>query len=333
MGKVTIEDISRLTGLSRGTVSRALNDRPDISEETKRRVLEACQQLKYVPSHAARALATGRRYAVAVLLDDLRRGFAASIVRGVAVRARSQRLAVHASDLAGNAEQAVEHVRMLVSERVDAVLLAVQLPPELLKRLLEALNGRPMVTVQPLAGARCDVLGPDYVESGRLAARHVLPKAGPNILYVHQPGDAGADLRRLGFEEVCRGAGLDPAEVVVEVERSEASADRLEVVRSRLGGLRALVASNDFLAVDLMLMCSREGRIPGRDIAVIGQGNEAVGLAIWPTLTTIEYAGEEVGARALELALQRVTKTRQDSPQEILVAPSLVLRESSRMLG
>ena len=76
MGKVTIEDISRSTGLSRGTVSRALNDRPDISAQTKQRVLEACLRLKYVPSHAARSLATGRRYAVAVLVDDLRTMFA-----------------------------------------------------------------------------------------------------------------------------------------------------------------------------------------------------------------------------------------------------------------
>ena len=54
MRKVTIEDISRDTGLSRGTVSRALNDRPDISTRTKQRVLETCRKLNYVPSFAAR---------------------------------------------------------------------------------------------------------------------------------------------------------------------------------------------------------------------------------------------------------------------------------------
>ncbi len=69
MARITIEDISRQTGLSRGTVSRALNDRPDISRQTKQRVLEACRKLNYLPSHAARSLATGRSFAVAVLVD------------------------------------------------------------------------------------------------------------------------------------------------------------------------------------------------------------------------------------------------------------------------
>ncbi|RMF85876.1 MAG: LacI family transcriptional regulator, partial [Planctomycetota bacterium] len=90
MGKVTIEDISRETGLSRGTVSRALNDRPDISAKTKRRVLEACRKLNYVPSYAARSLATGRRYAIAVIINSLTDPYDAEFARGVIAQGEAE---------------------------------------------------------------------------------------------------------------------------------------------------------------------------------------------------------------------------------------------------
>jgi DNA-binding LacI/PurR family transcriptional regulator len=104
MHKVTIEDISRDTGLSRGTVSRALNDRPDISPKTKQIVLESCRKLNYVPSHAARSLATGRNYAVAALVDNLESPFSAGFLRGAIDHARQAHYVVHVVELGPQAQ-------------------------------------------------------------------------------------------------------------------------------------------------------------------------------------------------------------------------------------
>lgn len=334
MGKVTIEDISRFTGLSRGTVSRALNDRPDISQQTKARVLNACQQLDYVPSHAARSLATGRRYAVAVLVDELRCGYASAFVRGVIARARSERYAVNISELGHEPELALAHLQTLVSERVDALLLATPIRPELEHRLTELVGDRPTVSTWPLRGIACDVLAPDHVESGRLAARHLLQGMSDGLLYVHETGTEAAAQRQTGFREECAAAGLDAERVVVEVPPREGrNDDRLAEVRGRLAGVRAIAASDDFVAVDVMLMCTQAGRMPGRDIAIIGQGNELIGERVWPTLTTTDACGEEIGRRALDVALQRVAKSRLDVPQHTLVPPVLIVRETTRCVG
>ena len=333
MHKVTIEDISRHTGLSRGTVSRALNDRPDISQQTKERVLEACRELHYSPSHAARSLATGRRYAVAILVDDLQSVFASAFARGVIARAQAEHYAVHVSELGAEPERAIEHLRALVSERVDSLLLATPLRPDLAQRVAEFMSERPLVAVAPLPGFACDVLGPDYAEAGRLAARHLLRGSAPDVLYVHQDSSAAGQLRRTGFEEVCQAAGLNPAQISIEVPPPRADqADRLAAVRARLGNVRALAASDDFLALELMLLCSSAGRSPGNDLAILGQGNESVGTRISPTLTTIDYCGTEIGQRALDIALQRVMNTRQDAPQQVSVAPLLIARETTRLL-
>jgi LacI family transcriptional regulator len=332
MGKVTIEDISRHTGLSRGTVSRALNDRPDISSQTKQRVLEACMRLKYVPSHAARSLATGRRYAVAVLVDDLRSMFAASFLRGVISRARTERYAVHVSELGTEPERAVEHLRTLVNERVDSLLFATALRADLAYQFADMINEHPLVTASAVPGLAADIVAPDYAEGGRLAAGHVLRGGAADILYVYENGSESATLRRTGFQEACRAAGGNPDAATIEVPtRTAAQAERLAPVRDRLGSIRAIVAGDDLLAIDLMLLCCQMGRVPGRDIAVIGQGNELVGARISPGLTTIDFCGEEVGQRAMDLSLQRVAKARQDAPLQTYVPPQLVTRESTHL--
>ena len=84
-------------------------------------------------------------------------------------------------------------------------------------------------------------------------------------------------------------------------------------------------------AIELMLLCYRQGLTPGRDIAIVGQGNEVVGARMNPALSTIDYCGEEIGDRAMEIGLQRVSKARQDSPQSTRVPPVLIARGSSQL--
>lgn len=329
MSKVTIEDISRHTGLSRGTVSRALNDRPDISTRTKERVLEACRQLKYRPSHAARSLATGRSYAVAVVVDDLRSVFADAFLRGVLAQAARDCYAVHVSELGADPRAAINQLCAIASERIDSALLATALPPDGVRQLTAALENRPLVACAPIEGATCDVYQPDHVEAGRLVGRHILRDGSADVLYVHAGGAWGAPERLAGFHEICRENNLAPEQVTIEIPGE--GRDRLAPVRDRLRSVRAIAAGDDFLAVELMLLCAEAGRQPGRDITLVGQGNELVGARISPSLTTIDFCGEEVGRRAMDTAIQRIQKTRQDAAQHTRITPLLVVRESSRL--
>ncbi len=333
MSKVTIEDISRHTELSRGTVSRALNNRPDISERTKQRVLKACAELKYVPSHAARSLATGRRYAIAVLVDDLRLSFAAGFVRGVISRAYADHYAVQVSELGDDPSAAITHLCLMAGERVDGLLLAATPQVGALRTVLDALGDRPLVASAALNGIRADVLMPDQAEIGRLAARHMLNAVTTGLFYVHEAGSTAADERLAGFQEVCRAAGLEPEQITITVAaRGPTAGNRLEPVRARLDGIRALVASDDYLALELMSLCQQAGRVPGRDIAVMGQGNELAGSMSAPTLTTIDPRATEIGQRAMDMMLQRIDKTRQDASQQLSIPPMLAARESTRLL-
>jgi DNA-binding LacI/PurR family transcriptional regulator len=327
MRKVTIEDISRDTGLSRGTVSRALNDRPDISTQTRQRVLEACRKLNYVPSYAARSLATGRNYAVAVLADNLRSAFTASFLRGVISRAQQSHYAVHVIEPGPNPPP--EQLAAFSPERIDAVLNAIPLDAPRASKLRRSMEDRVLISCWPFDGATCDVLTPDQAEAGRLVARFLVRNGLREILYVHRPTRSGAVERLNGFLEICRENAIDPEAVTATIT----DLSTLDALAPRLERAQAVVATDDFLAITLMLLCAHLARRPGEDLAVIGHGNETAAAEMHPTLTTIDFAGEEIGRRSMETALQRLGGERSDAPEHIRIAPLLVQRASTRHLG
>jgi LacI family transcriptional regulator len=335
MAKVTIEEISRRTGLSRGTISRALNDRPDINDQTKQRVLAECRKLNYVPSRAARSLATGRNFALAVVAGPLGASFMTDLLSGAARRAAREQYALQLVQPEDSIEQQSTLLQALANDRIDGVLLAGTLTPAALARFRESWGERPgVVSTVPLPEIACDVVGPDSRESGRLAARHVLQGAEPmDVVYVHRPAAWAADARLEGFREVCTDRGIDPDAVIfvlsATLESGEATPDDTAELQSRLRSVSRVVASDDFTAINVMIHCGRVGRDPGRDVAVMGQGNERIGPHVSPGLTTTECSGEEVGRRAVEVLLARAQGIRMDAFQTVEIAPRVVTRAST----
>jgi len=327
MRKVTIEDVSRATGLSRGTVSRALNDKPDISAKTKQRVLEACQKLDYAPSPAARTLATGRNDAVAVFVNALESAFTASFLRGAIARAEQDRYVVHVVNLRRGISLD-EHLRSFSPRRIDGVLNATALDAASAAQLQRVLGERVLTSCYPLDGVTCDVLAPDETEAGRMVTRFLLQNGHHEILYIHRATTSAAAARLAGFQEVCREEGIDAKAATATIT----DPDVLKTLASRLEGADAVIATDDFLAISVMLLCEQLGRRPGTDVAVVGYGNEPCAALIHPSLTTVDLDGEGIGRRTMETALQRIKHERMDKPEVLHVAPLLIERESTGQL-
>lgn len=324
MRRVTIDDISRYTSLSRGTVSRALNDRPDISRRTRDRVLEACEMLNYVPSHAARSLATGRNFAVVTLADDLRSPFTSAFVSGVTKSAERAGYVTYTTEIVSDAQEARRQIAALPIERVDAVLIASSISADNATVLREACAGRTIAACQAIDGIECDVFCPDHAEAGRLAAAHVITRGARSVLYVCRAGDVEGEDRLRGFREVCEQRDIDPD--IVTVDDTPASYDALLAPLATVG---AVVTADDAIGLAVMLRCERIGRQPGRDIAIVGQGNDRISGAAGTSLSTVDFNGCEIGERTMETVLQRIAKERLDTPATTLVAPRLIERASS----
>lgn len=334
MGKVTIEHISRLTGLSRGTISRALNDRSDINQKTKQRVLDACVEVNYVPSHAARSLATGRNYSIALFVDSFCSAFSASVLRGAASPAFDADYVLHPLELGSTAETAVSRLKRFAADRIDAIISAVALDAGAAQVLREMTGQHPVVSCWPVKGLACDVLTPDHAEAGRMAARHVLGSGVSDVVYLHADSDRAGEERRAGFQEVCRERGLD-ADAATHALVTGAGVGGVDwsSIRPLLERGAAVIAEDDFLAASALVASAECGRLAGRDIAIMGLGNEPFGERIRPSLSTVDLGGEEIGRRAVETVLARIAKKRMDRPQTVHIPPRLLIRESTQSLN
>lgn len=330
MAKVTIETISQKTGLSRGTVSRAINNRPDISQATRQRVIDACQELNYVPSHTARALATGRSWAFALVTQRLDSRFVADLACGAVNRAVELGYLVHLLPIGGKPGVDSNPLLHSLDDRIDGAML-VQVDPGLFFKQYQTISGKkPVISTAQMDGTTWDVLSPDYRESGRLIARHLIARERQNLLYVHRPAADPSGLRLEGFEEICRQHGYHCEQVVVHERRdSQTAPEGFSELASRIGGADAAAGTDCITALQICQIAVTTGRRPGVDLLVAGQGNEPYCSDVTPELTSTDFSGIEIGQRAVDLLVQRLNEKRMDSPTNTLVAPTLVCRPST----
>lgn len=325
MAKVTIEDISRETGLSRGTVSRALNDRPDISAVTKQKVLDACRQLNYVPSKAARSLATGRSFVVVGVVECLNDPTAGTFLRGILSKAESAGYALQILELGSDPELRRTRLNRLPHERADALLFHTKLSEQEQSMLSEQLGNQPIAAHTDLPGIKADRFAPDHRESGRITARHLIERAGQKIAYVRT--DQSSNVREAGFCDIMAQHGVPADQCVITVAPDQP--DGFSILHERLPMLDGIAADDDRLAAAVMLAAGRQGRQPGSNLAIVGQGNSALASALTPALTSIDWGAEEAGERGMTRILERVAKTYTAAPDATAVAPRLVVRASS----
>lgn len=277
-----------------------------------------------MPSYAARSLATGRSFAVAVLLSDVESAFSASFLRGLIDRADPAGYVVHIMDVGTTREAAAAQIRAFSSERVDGVVIGSPLL-NLEAELAHVLSGHPTAACVPVPGISADIFLADQAEAGRLAARHLIAGGRRELCYVHAPGGSFAGERWSGFAEVCAQEGIDAEAIRVDASQADWRAELLR----RAAHVRGIAATDDAHAISAMFACIQAGRTPGKDVAVVGQGNEPLGGAIRPALTTIDFSGREIGRRSFDVLLQRLDQSRMDTPHTVTVAPQLVVRETS----
>jgi LacI family transcriptional regulator len=317
----TIADVARLAGVGRGTVSRVLNDRPNVDPQTRERVLAAFRQLNYVPSAAARRLSLGRTHTIAVVVPYLTRASVVERLRGI-----EQALAKAGLDMiVFNVETPQRRDEVLRSlpqpARVDGLVLVSIAPHEHeLRRIRD--SGLPLVLVDAHHRSIPRVVVDD-VGGGRLAARHLLDLGHLRIGFVGDPmrppiGFGSSRLRLSGVEKALRADGLAiPVELVALGEHGR---QRARELTNRLLRLplppTAIVAASDTQALGVLEAAADLGlQVPG-DLSVVGYDD--IEAADYVGLTTIHQPLMETGSRAVQRLLGLIGGTTQPPLREVL---------------
>jgi LacI family transcriptional regulator len=322
----TIRDVAERAGVSIATVSRVLNDRADVSVETRERVREVARSVGYSADPAARALATQRTRLVGVVVGDNAGHRDLSLVFfGKVLAAISRRLA-HAEY-----EALLQAIDGGVQHRFDAAIL-IGLDGD--DPLVAELSGRdiPLVGVDVrISGGRSAFVGSDHADGVRLALAHLYALGHRRIAHLAGAANtlAGAD-RIAAFRRETDRLGLALSdEYVREGDFSSASGYRETCsVLALPERPTAIVAASDLMALAALQAIRDVGLEPGTDVAIVGFDDlEAAALA-HPPLTTIRQDRQELGTVAAERAVELIEDPEASPPPTVLPV-ELVVRASS----
>jgi LacI family transcriptional regulator len=332
---VTLKDIARDLGVSVITVSKALRDHSDISEETKARVLKRVKEMNYRPNLAARALVTGRTNLLGFVVPELMNPFFTEIVRGVSTALHGSGYTLVTTSADQDPKQEKQVVEQLIARRVDALLVAsTQWTVEMFRRVEEA--GIPYILIdRSFAGLASHFVGVNDEEVGALATRHLAEVGCRRIAHIGGAEISSVVGRMQGYKRALAKLGLasDP-ELVFSVERVEELSDEAgykaatELLRAepRPDGI---FCYNDLTAYGAIAAVLDAGlRVP-EDVAVVGCGNLIYDKFLKIPLTSVDQQTLAIGEKAGKLALQLIEAGEPIPPRRILLEPKLVIRKST----
>ncbi|WP_210583669.1 LacI family DNA-binding transcriptional regulator [Streptomyces sp. GESEQ-35] len=324
--RVTIDDVARSAGVSRQTVSRALNDKGEIGVTTKQRVLDAALALGYRPSRFARGLVRQDTISVGLVIPDLLNPFFTEVAAAALDAARGHGWHVVVYDTGDRIEEERGTLEVIASQ-VDAVVGYLSQSEDEIDKLT---RGLPVVLIdrgdrtERFSSIRID--GKDGVHA---AIRHLAEAGHRRIGMLDHAERSQPSIRHDWFDAAMSACGLDAGSVSRADQSVPGGESALQELLARHPDVTAVFTFNDIIAIGALRAARRLGlRIPA-DLAVIGFDGLQLGELVEPPLSTVALDTRGLGALAVEQAARLLTGSGPLGSDELVVGAQLRLRESA----
>jgi len=320
--------VARFAGVSHQTVSRVLNNHPNVRELTRARVQAVIDQLGYRPNTAARALASGKSKTLGVVALDSTLFGPASTLWGIERAARRAGYFVSVVSVRSIDRQSVrEAVRRLTDQSVEglAVIAPFTSAPDALAKLP---TGMPVVAVEGDPEGDVPVVTVDQVEGARLATEHLLSAGYATVFHIAGPPDwQEARGRVSGWRSALEQAG---AEVTPPLAGNWSARSGYEAgqVLAQIPDARAIFAANDHMALGLLRALYERGRRVPEDVAVVGFDDTPESGYYIPPLTTVRQDFAGVGRAVVQLLVDQLANGAR-TEDRVVIKPKLICRRSS----
>jgi LacI family transcriptional regulator len=340
VNRPTIDDVAALAGVARTTVSRVLNQQPNVRDQVRAKVMAAVEALGYRVNLQARHLA-GRK-AVRITLvhasdfDTEPNSYFSSALELGATRSAAQAGAQLITQVVNQNDPgaAMDIALRVTDDQCDGVILTPPFADDI--ALLRALEGKGIAVVC-VAGGRdaeqvAQTVGIDDTRAGYDMARHLLSLGHRRFGFIKGiKGHLSAEGRYDGFLAALAEAGIGEDQVCATRGNFtfRSGLDCAQEILGRGAPVTALVCANDDMAAGALLVAHKAGlRIP-QDLAITGFDDTPVSEIVWPPLTTVHQPLRRMGGRAVELLVARVAGGGQAGPGREIIDHNLVVRDSS----
>ena len=321
-------DVARLAGVSHQTVSRVLNEHPNVSEQTRLKVRAAIADLGYRPNRTARALVTGTSKVIGVVAPNTALYGPASMLAAFEQAAQQSGFAVNVGSVRTLDERSLaDAVERHLDQRVAGlvVIAPVASAGPALARLPEDV---PLVTIDGDPERPSTLVTVDQVAGARLATEHLLAAGHATVWHLAGPADwFDAAGRVRGWEQALRDAGAELPPLLTG-DWSAESGYRNGKLLARLPEVTAVFTANDHVALGLLRALSEHGRRVPEDISIVGFDDVPQAAYYSPPLTTVRPDFDAVATAGIELLLAQIESGTTELAERRTIAPTLISRDS-----
>lgn len=329
----TLADIAEALGVSKMTISRAINNHPAINAETRERVLEKVREMGYRPNQHARALATNRSYLIGLIVPDLMHSYFAELAKAVEsiVRPAGYELLICNTE-EDEAKEMAEVAALL--HRTDGLIIASAASQGKagFYRKLAREGARLVLVDRPFDRAPYRSVVTDNLRVGALATEHLLDLGHRRIGHLRGPEVKVAIDRLAGYRQA-----LTDRKVRFDQKLVRAcgffESDGYEAMKAWIAGgdlPTAIFAVNDPVAIGAMNALFDAGIDIPAEMAIVGAGNIHYGDMLQVPLTTVSWDRTAMGQQAAKLLIEMIegNSRRNGAARSIIVEPELLVRRS-----
>lgn len=332
--KVTILDVAKACGVSSQTVSRVVNNSPNVSPRTRRQVLKAIQTLGYHPNQLARGLKTHRSSILEVITFGVETYIPRELIVAMGRAAIAHGYSLMFTDIPqDDPEEEKRLYAHLNSGLCEAAIITAPVESQLFDKISADPPLLPMIQIRNKRGSTASSVMIDQYHGSRLATQHLLDLGHRQIAEISGPLNFHeAYTRHIAFGETLQASGLTPVDSVEAMEwmpkDGYLAAQRLLERGARFTGL---IVSNDYLALGAMLALSERGlRVPD-DVSIVGFDDTPESAYYRPPLTTVRQDYEALGYESIHYLVELIRYPETPAHQRVLM-PQLIVRQSTRMI-
>jgi len=329
--RVKLTDIAERTGYTVGTISKALQNKEGISQETREAIMKAAKEVGYIANAQAGGLRSGSSKTIAIIVSDIANPLFSIEIKICVEELEKQGYRAIVMDTEERPEREEQAVISALSKNVDGVLLC---PNQKSTDSIELLrqNGMPFVLMgRRFENSEDDYLVCDDVRGGYLAGQHLAKLGHKRVLVISADPNISSSRERLqGFCQAMEehGVPVDPKLII----HSDASAhDSGRMIDELLAGdadFTAIFTFSDYIAWEVIYALNRHGLQVPRDVSVMGFDDIQSHIRFPPPLTTVHYPKRMISSKSVELLLKRITRGGDTPVQEVLDS-YLVVRETT----
>jgi len=331
----TLKELAKQLKLSISTVSRALNDHPDISEATKEKVQQLADDLNYVPNIFAKGFRSHKTNILGVIVPNIAHYFTSTILKGILAEASLKGYRIIISESDNDTVKQTEMLRTMVQFGVDGILMSLSKKTQNIESIIQMKNTLPLVLFDKVSSKiPCTQVVINEEESAFHAIEHLINTGKKRIAIIKESEFSyNSEKRYAGYLRALKEYNI-PLDEKIVLSCSDISMKQGRRMTSLLLSMKkrpdAIFAITDSAAIGVIKTLKKFNISIPKDIAVVGFSNSINSTIIDPHLTTVDQPGELIGATAVRYLTKEIDSPNDDFINKTIeIKTNLIIREST----